>query len=130
MCLKELRKFSVKLDENGVGIGWKVFYKDSDGTLCPEVMRHLFEYKRNGWYRAKLPKKIPKHLFGYYPYFHIFLARKDARKWKEVFSGSSEHIVIRKVKFKEPIATGIQTYCMIDFRCVVAKKMLITDIEG
>jgi len=133
MCLTYFEKFPVKLNKKGVGIGWKVFRKNEDGSLSPELFgSNSIKYKTNKWIIAN-PKCVAEYfipykkmLQGYNPYFHIFLTRKDARIWRD----NEYDVTIRKVKFRKMTVTGLQVFDCKFLRCIVAKEMLITNVKG
>ena len=128
MCLEKLSDFKIKLDKNGVGIGWKLFYKSFDGKLVGDFKSCAIERKTNKWLKEgdfrppkwKSTKKIkggpPFYLYSYPLGFHIFLGKEGAINWTP---GGSR--VIIQIKFRKPVAKGLQ----YGYRCVVAKEIFI-----
>jgi len=123
MCLEELADFSVKLDENGIGIGWKVFYKNIDGKLIGDFKSRSAERPKNKWlkegnfrpgeYRHAKKTGYPSYAIG----FHVFLTRDGAERWRNGLSDAHT----KKIRFKRLVAMGFQ----LEHRCVVAKEIFI-----
>ena len=105
MCLYTLENFKVKLNEDGVGTGYKVFNKNN-GRLYGEYARPGKERELGVWLKEKnfrpqrkdtgLDRSGVKNKRGW----HIFLRSKDAVNWD---AGGQ---VVRKIKFKGIVATG------------------------
>lgn len=117
MCLDKLKDFKVKLDEKGVGEGWKVFNKGRYGGLYTELRGNDKLLRKNKWLKEET-YRFGRGTFcdGGYPYgFHVFLAISGAKNW-----GGE---VIKKVMFRKIVAKGIQQ----DYRVIVAKEIFIPD---
>lgn len=118
MCLDRLKDFKVKLDENEVGIGWKVFGVGQYGGLYTELRGNSLKVLRRGcWLKEKTYREHKREFTegGYSVGFHVFLTKKGACNW-----GESEERT-RKVKFRKVVATGIQK----NHRTIVAKEIFI-----
>jgi len=128
MCLTTyLEKFPVKLDKEGVGVGWKVFHKNKDGSLSPEMYGTcIMRYKLDYWTTAICPifyenvylTKNCRRKTIYIPHFHIFTTRADARKWCGRYGQNDLTI------------TGLQILHFGFLKCIVAKEILITNVRG
>jgi len=120
MCLDKLSDFKVRLNENGVGVGWKVFNKTPNGMLFGEWQGRK-RRSRNKWLKEgdfRLGKFKGLELFKCwsieYPYgFHVFITRKGVKNWT--------YSIPTKVKFRKVVAKGLQC----GHRCVVAKEIFI-----
>jgi len=86
MCLAHFEKFPVKLNKKGVGIGWKVFRRNKDGSLSPEIYGHrLKKYRINRWITAACPvffeypyiSKRRRRKRGYTPYLYKCVVAKE-----------------------------------------------------
>lgn len=129
MCLTKLGKFKVKLDENGVGTGWKVFakmknklYLDFRGTQHPRPKNQWLNEKDYRWKEDKVRGRIYYDNFKYKFGWHIMKTKRSAEKWMEgAFFGNGD--VVMKVKFRKVVATGIQMKKQV----IVAKEIFIPD---
>jgi hypothetical protein len=127
MCLDSLKKFKT------TGVGWKVVLIEDGKYMPPLQFRYMESYKKRGWnidtnnntlgfYDGK-EKRILNYPIGY----HIFVAKKDAKKFK-----ARKEEIIRKVKYQEVVAIGTQKIVKrrfpfgkdmyIDAKVIVAKK--------
>jgi len=123
MCLDILKPVSTKK-----GYGWKTFAMD-DGQLYSWID------KDRGRERQLLPREwikdcrdIPIMMdngFSYPTGYHIFVTKRSAEKWK------INEEVIRKVRFHNVVATGIQKGLKKPqkFQVIVAKEIYIEDKE-
>ncbi len=121
MCLDKLSEFKVKLNKEGIGVGFKVFVGNSIFGLKAEwngtqYIRSENKWLREGDFRAdkvKHTKKIGYSSVKYPLGFHVFLSKRAAKQW-----GGGQ---IRKVKFRRVVATGLQ----MTYKCIVAKEIFI-----
>ena len=126
MCLDSLEKFKVKLNEGGVGTGYKIF-KLEDGKLYGEFAR-IEKVRRTGVWLKEQNFRHPKGtclrgIDNRYKYgWHIFLRKQSAYDW-----GIDEpYRVIRRIKFKDIVAKGRN---VDGNRVVVAKEIFIPKEE-
>lgn len=127
MCLEKLSNFKVKLDKNGVGIGWKLFHQNAWGKLLGDFQSFSVVRPRNKWLKEgdfrheswKHAKKM--HNFSgsvsYALGFHVFLTKEGAERW----GNGCYDPKITMIKFRKPVAKGLQ----LEHRCVVAKEIFI-----
>lgn len=106
-------------------VGWKVFAQEEEG-LFPEF-GGSFKKTRNPYpigrwitdtYKHNLVPPVPFPSF-YKSGFHVFLRKKDARKWRTIGLLAG---VVRKVQFDEVITTGRQGEAPV----AVVRKMKIS----
>lgn len=122
MCLHALKKFKVKLDENGEGIGWKLFEKERHWK-CYRGYFWARWYKPNTWYKAS-NAVIPNYFDVPYPAgFHICQTKKAVQLRKTKGPYTSDNCKIAKVKFRNIVATGTEK----DKHVIVAKEMMIIE---
>jgi len=118
MCLENLENFKVKLNEDGIGTGYKVF-KLKEGELRGEIVtqgraRPIGTWLKEKDFRAISDEKIDGR---YKQGWHIFLRRQSALEWG-IYGG----LIIKRVKFRDIVATGRN----VDRnRVVVAKEIFI-----
>ena len=121
MCLQKLEDFNVRLNKDGVGTGYKVF-RQFKGKLFGEYARTGKERRTDIWLKEEnfRPQRSDDGLerIGkrYKRGWHVFLTWKAAENWR------SEGQHIRKIKFKDIVATGRGAY---NSRIVVAKEIFI-----
>lgn len=117
MCLRVVTK-KIRKPTADVAIAWKVFCEyPGDGGGLRSIYKQtdmLWRYKT--WYTAK-PERF--HGENYVPYFHAFVTRAAARKYKMRFAG--EPVRVKKVLLRFVTVEGEQ----IDQPALVAKEMLI-----
>ena len=130
MCLSGLidkSKLSI-LERHNLrnGVGYKVFlfYKD---RIYSEHMGQYYStpYPVNKWIKNTYKQTLyidSIYIETYVSGFHIFLSRKDAKKWM-VDDDYTFHI--RKIKFKNVTSIGFQEYCEDKLHIAVAQEMLI-----
>lgn len=99
MCLSIVTKRYPKKDSTE-GYGWKVFEETKKGFTGP-IFCSCSGYKKAKLYRRKI-RKIGSGIDVYDSGFHIFLTRKDAKKYK------ANGEIIKKVAYKGIICDGIQ----------------------
>ena len=123
MCLQRLDDFNVKLNKDDIGSGWKVFVDGNCGKLHGEY-HNSGERPTNKWLNEKQFRGMGftnprwKKIMSRYPFgWHIFPRKEDAVKW---ICGSFTK-VIKKVKFRNVVATGYQ----IGYKVIVAKEIYI-----
>jgi len=97
--------------------GYKVVRIVSN-RICPE-----YGYSTVGYYEVGKWVEDPADFIrnGYRTGFHIFLSLRGAISWK----GTGTCLEIRKVKFDDVVATGMQRDRYKEYRCVVARKICI-----
>lgn len=118
MCLETVSNAKHRPDASGVG--WKVFVCRNDGLHS--WLRPGQPYEINQWYETYDFSDSDK--IGYWRGFHIFKTRLGARRWSR--SGSAYSLrVIRKVRWKYRLATGMQPVVYDKIPCIVAKEILI-----
>lgn len=127
MCLT---KVSFTLDENGVGVGYKLLPAeafDSKGRFNTSLS------KQKGW--SKEWKKIEprkqkinaRDKQEYVPGYHIFLNKEDARNYRHSYSDS----VLVKVEFRGIMTLGTNETTRDEYGpCIVAKEMRVVEIIG
>ena len=120
MCLDRLENFKVKLNEDGIGTGYKVFRMD--GKLYGEFARRTKERRVGVWLKERnfrlLRTSSLQRIKGRYKQgWHIFLSRQSCHEW-----GVHDNLVITKIKFRNIVATGRN---VDNNRVVVAKEIFI-----
>ena len=121
MCLDTLENFKVKLNGDGVGIGYKVFLLE-DGKLYGEFARTEKVRRIEVWLKEqnfRHPKgTCLRYINNRYKHgWHIFLRKQSAYDW-----GVEEPYVIRRIKFKDIVAKGRN---VDENRVIVAKEIFI-----
>jgi hypothetical protein len=128
MCLDYLKDFPVKLNADGVGVGYKVFCVGSKGGLYGQIWARYKSRVRGRWYRASMDSVGVE---AYPAGFHIFVSKAGAQAWWRDWGEVDTAVV--KVMYREVLAKGehsISTgYKAENFRCVVARHMMIP-LEG
>lgn len=126
MCLDKLEDFKVKLNKNGVGEGYKTLYRRRKGFAGEYkgrgILRIANKWIHEGSLRSIKDKscRVITSWNCKYPYgIHIWLTEYGACRW----GGGIGNLVIKKVKFRNIVATGRQGKC----RVVVAKEMYIME---
>lgn len=131
MCLSKLKGFKIKLDEYGVGEGWKIFELKKNGELHADYFGDIARPQRR-WLNEKdycfcREEKKEKEVFLearskvlYKPGWHIFLREKDAKNW---LHGSAERgNILKRVKFRNIVASGT----WVSYKeIIVAKEIFI-----
>lgn len=123
------------LDKINVGVdpckeGWKVFLI-KDGKLygilfdCKKeipIGKWIHERNYRNWLMDILCRTNTISVFDgvYEKGFHVFHEYEDARNWS-----SAEHLVIKKVEVREPVATGYQD----NKKVTVCKKIKVIDFD-
>ncbi len=118
MCLNRVTDNVHSPDASGTG--WKMFDLDSHGRLVSWYLSGE-PYCINQWYEAY--SFVAGETKEYWPGFHIFTTRRDAKKWT---LGSA----IRKIRWRHQLATGIQDCANGSVPCIVAKEILILPNHG
>lgn len=138
MCLDRLRKFVIPKDR----IGYKVFIKLRGLPMCkkaPEEFTSLYRYKQRTRiegveYHDEEDESIQAHNGKFYRNgFHIFASFGDALDYAESMKNLPIlSTVIKKVKFDNVVATGIQlvfsdyfTSRSQELKTIVARTMTI-----
>ena len=110
-----------------------MFY-NINGKLYGEHFNHYKRRPINRWLNSddyledkELLRLMCRTSHEIYPLgWHIFLRKKDAKRWREDSPEPyRKDLVIRKVLFKEVVAKGEQIRC----RVVVAKKIKILPLK-
>lgn len=121
MCLETLQNFKVKLNKDGIGIGYKVF-KLKAGALYGEIVRKEKVRRVGVWlkernFRAPKGSNLKMINGKYKEGWHIFLRRRSAYDW-----GIEEGLVIKRIRFRGIVAKGRN----VDRnRVIVAKEIFI-----
>lgn len=131
MCLSTIEVFNVKLDKDSEGVGYKIFKLSEKGELHTPLYAKKKPLEINKWFRSK-QKRISFSRREYLSGYHIFQYKKDAKNWWLYREKLTKRIHIRKVKFKDILATGmIVTNDMAtprkEGRCIVARQMMILE---
>lgn len=123
MCLSNLSNL-IKNTYKNQKFGWKVFTLDKKGRLLGDCLRYNTERPMEKWLNEKdfrtfwNKKTIKEEGYDEYPTgWHIFLTKSGATNWCLI----NECSVIRKVRFRKPVAWGSQGHKPI----VVAKEIFI-----
>lgn len=130
MCLKVI---DVALDENRVGIGYKLmkraYHKQTSMVLNGSVCSFEFGYKYrlNRWHKNewKMRYTFPDAKQNYELGFHIFLTVEDAR----AYAPRSSDYVVCKVAYKDILAIGSNLTRLGNKKCVVAGQMKVLEIH-
>lgn len=102
--------------------GYKVVIRCSGGEIRPEYrFDDVCRYDVGKWMEDPVDFRIPWSDGDYQTGFHIFLSLKGAIRWGVYLTGKE----IRKVRFDDVVATGIQNLDRKEYRCVVARKICI-----
>ena len=123
MCLQRLEDFNVKLNKDGIGVGYKIFC-EIDGRLCGEYARPRKERRVGVWLKEenfrprRTNTRIQRIERKYKRGWHIFLRRKDADNWR------GEGKDIRKVEFRGIVTMGRNSS---NNKVIVAKEIFIPD---
>lgn len=124
MCIS-LQDFKVKLDKKGVGVGWKVFRRKGNKIYGLYAGKNKFR-PPNIWLNEKDFRPTEKEergsvasIYRYAPAWHLFLTRREARKY-------SNGLSVKKVKFRQVIATGITARFPDSLRTIVAKEIFVS----
>jgi hypothetical protein len=121
MCLEKLENFKVKLNEEGIGTGYKVF-RVEDGELYGEIVRREKVRRVAVWLKERNfrePKGSNLKLIDakYEKGWHIFLSKGSAYDW-----GIEDRLVIKRIRYRGVVAKGRN----VDRnRVVVAKEIFI-----
>jgi len=136
MCLDFLSEFEIKSDE-----GYKMFLNRKRklygvfwaGNTEKEYPTNIWlkekDYRNPCFWKLKSTneKEIEISPFTKYkPGFHIFINKNDAEKFFESQIPCRSNYFIKKVKFRNIVAKGIQESL---FQTVVAKEMMVLDDE-
>lgn len=123
MCLDRKMSKAKEVEFAGQKEGYKVFVFMGQilkgEWRATNRARPIGEWLKEGEYRDISFGIIPfeKRSGSYKTGWHIWLTLEGAKKWKM----DAKSLVIRKVKFREPIVYGRQ----INYPVVVAKEMMI-----
>jgi len=98
--------------------GYKVVVLCDGGKIEPQY--GVGHYVINEWMED--PADLIRN--GYRTGFHIFLSLRGAISWK----GTTYYLEIRKVRFDDVVATGMQRDRYKEYRCVVARKICIGEV--
>lgn len=124
MCLATKMSPKKKAEFKEQTEGWKVLL-DRSGEICGDWFGQTQKREIGRWLNEKLYCEGLRPLAIRYSYrrgtyelgWHIWLTIEGAKKW----AGSNKYKVIRKVKFRKPVAYGRQNRHPV----VVAKEMMI-----
>ena len=124
MCLETVDSKEETIKKYGKeGYGWKVFIKYKDG-----IYAERYHHGNSPYVIGKRYKSEPSDSTPYSCGFHIFWARRAASwwaTWSYRLSAGLPELVVRKVKWSGPRASGMQD----KERVVVAKYMTILPLK-
>ena len=133
MCLQTIDEVPKYKD----GFGWKVFEENHKGNLRPDMQGNNV-WPVDEWIKAK---GEPLHINNdcclptYKSGFHIFPTKREAEEYKRQRVSPYYRMSVRKVEYRNVIATGISKlfgnyfihYTAWEGRCIVAKEMRILE---
>ena len=134
MCLQEITKKPLK-DPQKVRTGYKVFESPRLGRYC-SLFQNNKPIRPNIWLKEHLFRTLPDHeLIGmsahmeYHTGFHIYTSKDAASETRKLhyrlYPGAD--YVVKKVKYRDVVATGYETVAHKRRRVHVAKDMFITE---
>ncbi len=105
MCLliRNLRQNPAK-PFNSSNFRWRIFQKTDSGEYKPVF--YYYDFKKNVWNKDDNTENSVQ-LINYG--FHVFITRKDARKYKKTLDFSLFNYVIRKVKVRGFLRAGFNS---------------------
>ncbi len=103
------------------GIGWKVFEKLEGELTNWYYGAYFYKFNINEWNTDKTRPIISTLYVNYPSGFHIHKTRKSARIQKGQLHVITPNYVIKKVKFRNVVATGYEGFN----RVIVAREILI-----
>lgn len=116
MCLRTVDKRGIEAAKAAKGFGWKAVELNEDGTISS---MWNFGEKLNRWMKA-MPSRIWASDYSTYSAgFHIFDTRAGARAY-----GCRGDLIVR-VKYRRPTVVGTHSTREGDFKCIVAREMLV-----
>ncbi|MCK4826409.1 hypothetical protein KA005_62275 [bacterium] len=131
MCLETLKDFKVKLNEQEVGLGWKVFKFSANKSLFGQFCGTFLERSRGKWlreedFRPSMEENICKKWMDIYGKYrtgwHVFHSRESARSWKRRWTGDIKNKMVVKVKYRNVITLGFDQH---GNKVIVAKEIFI-----
>ncbi len=87
-----------------------------NNKLCPFIFDHKFFRKG-----SNISKTKDKGWYGYAPYFHSFVTKKNAQQYSYYTFNTNSRIILVTIKKKDITATGFQD----GKRVIVSKRIYI-----